>query len=139
MALALGACGGNEEANDYVGEVNSVTGSFDRAVTDATAEAPGAASPEEAAGVLERFAAELDSSAAALADASPPEEAAALHAGLTARVERLAAKSSDAAARVASAPPGRAASELQAFLSEVTASGAGINAAIARIDRRLHE
>ena len=139
LALVAGGCGGNDEANDYVSEVNAATGRFDDAVTTVASQAPSADSPSQAGKLLDAFAAELDRSASRVKQISPPEDVADLHARLIKRIANLSDQVAAAADELRGASAGRAARELQAFVSKATSEGQEVNNTIEQINRKLHD
>ncbi|MSO41819.1 MAG: hypothetical protein EXQ70_08030 [Solirubrobacterales bacterium] len=139
LALVAGACGSNDQANDYVDDVNAVTDRFDQAVTSVASEAPSASTPSQAGNLLDAFATELDSSAAELEKISPPDDVADLQARMITQIEDLSDQVSASADDLRGASPGRAARELQAFVSKATSEGQQVNATIGQINDKLHE
>jgi len=80
-ALAIAACGSNDEQNDYVDQVNEQTSQLQQAMTDATSNiTPG--DTESAGNAIDSAQQAIEENADALEAIDPPEEVADLHAQL---------------------------------------------------------
>ena len=94
-AMALGACGSDEEANDYVEEVNGIQDQLVDEVTETVSGSP----PADAKAAAE-VAADLQSVFASTADefeaVEPPDDVAGLHDELVAAIRGVGARIGEA-------------------------------------------
>jgi hypothetical protein len=137
-ALALGACGGDGEADDYVDEVNQVQVELVDEVT-ATVSANPPANAEQAADVAANLRDDFATTARELEAIEPPEEVAGVHDELVAAIRGLRAGIGEAERAFASGNPGRAAraaSDLQAASADLQPE---LNRLVDEINAQLQE
>ena len=119
--LALGACGSDEEANDYVDGVNQIQTQLVEEVTDTVSGTPptdAKAAAEVAADLRSVFASTADE----LAEIEPPEDVAALHDELVGALRRVGVRIGRAERAFSEGSPqeaARAARELQSTTGEL--------------------
>ena len=120
-ALALGACGSDDEANDYVEQVNEIQSRLVEDVTETVSEGPPAdteAAAEVAADLQSVFADTADE----LAAIEPPEDVADLHDELVRAIRGVGVRIGRAEQAFADGTPeqaARAARELQSATADL--------------------
>jgi len=120
-ALALGACGSDEEANDYVDQVNEIQSRLVEDVTETVSGDPPTdteAAAEVAADLQSVFADTADE----LAQIAPPEDVVDLHDQLVRAIRGVGARIGEAEQTFADGTPqqaARAARELQSATTDL--------------------
>jgi hypothetical protein len=120
-ALALSACGSDEEANDYIEEVNSVQEGLVAEVTDTVSQAP-PANADAATEVAAELKGVFNDTADELEAIEPPEDVAELHGQLVTAVRDVGTRIGDAEQAFSSGNPQQAAQaalELQSATSDL--------------------
>lgn len=133
-AVALCACGGESESEDYVEQVEAVT---QRLVQGAATLSPKGGSPKQIAANLDTVAAGYEVAATDLASISPPSEVAALHAELAADLGTLSEETSQAAAEVRAGGAASAVGVIGRLTKQARRVGAEIEATILQINAAL--
>ena len=138
-ALAVAACGGDtEEKNDYVDQVNEVTTTLNKGLTEVSSGAA-ATSPEEASTVFADFGAQLDKAAADIEGIDPPEDVADLHDQLVTEVKDLAATSTNAADEIKAGGVAAVTGVATEFIAEATTASTEVDKTITEINSKLQE
>jgi Family of unknown function (DUF6376) len=118
-ALALAACGGDDESNDYVDDVNAVQNEFLDTMTEVASTPP--TNPSQAGDVVSEMEDAFATAADDLEAIDPPEEVADLHDELVTTMSDLGTQVADLGESLTSGNPqqtAQAATELQAALTE---------------------
>jgi ABC-type transporter Mla subunit MlaD len=136
-SVGLVACDGDTaEKNDYVDEVNKVTATLQRGLTQVGSGAAGE-SPDQAAAVFEEFAGELETAVTDLEGVSAPEGVADLQDEIVENLRTLGDEATGAANEIrtggAAAIPGVAAQ----FLVEANRIGTEVDSTIGEINSEL--
>jgi hypothetical protein len=135
-ALALAACGSNDEANDYIDEVNSVQEGLVTEVTDAVSQAP-PANPEAAAAVATDLETVFNDTADELEAIEPPDDVAELHDDLVAAVRDVGTRIGDAEQAFSSGNPQQAAQAALELQQATTDLQTELNTLIDDINEQL--
>lgn len=118
-ALALAACGGDDESNDYVDDVNAVQNEFLDTMTEVASTPP--TTPAQAGDVVSEMEDAFSAAADDLEAIEPPEEVADLHDELITTMSDLGDQVAGLGEALTSGNPQQttqAATELQASLTE---------------------
>jgi hypothetical protein len=119
-ALTVGACGSDDEVNDYVDRVNEIQGALVEDVNETVSSPP--ADVEAAAEVAADLRSVFAGTANELASIEPPQDVAALHDDLVGAIRGVGARIGRAERAFASGNPeraARAARELQAATTDL--------------------
>ena len=136
-AVMLVACGDTEEKNDYVDAVNNVTSTLNTGLTDVSAQANAADSPDQIADVFSQFATQLDTATKDLDEITPPEGVDDLHEKLVGELEELTAAANTAADGVSAGGASGVVTTAQQFVAEATRISAEADATISQINSEL--
>jgi hypothetical protein len=136
-SLGLAACGDDtSEKNDYVDEVNKVTSTLQRGLTEVGGGAT-VDSPEQAAAVFERFAGQLDAAVTDLEGVDAPEDVADLQDEIVANLRTLQDEATGAANEIRTGGAGAVGGVAAQFLTEANRIGTEIDATISEINSQL--
>lgn len=138
--LALIACGGdNDEANDYVDQVNDVTSTLNTGLAEIGSQGSALASPADASRVFTDFSEQLQTAAADVSAISAPDDVSGLHDQLVKQLEQLSSEAKNAADEISDGGPAAIAGVATQFISEANSLSAAADATIAEINAQLQE
>lgn len=137
-ALALAACGSNEENDDYVDQVNAIQEQLVDDVTEAVSGAP-PTNPEAAAEVAADLEGVFTSTAEEFEAVEPPQDVADLHDELVAAIRRVGARIGEAEKAFASGDSKRAARAALELQTATTDLQPQLTRLIDDINARLQE
>jgi ABC-type transporter Mla subunit MlaD len=136
-SLGLVACdGGTAEENDYVDGVNEVTATLQSGLAEVGSGAT-VDSPDQAAGVFEEFAGQLEAAVTDLEEISAPEGVADLQDEITDDLRTLEDEATGAANEIRTGGAAAIAGVAAQFLVEANRIGAEIDATIGEINSEL--
>jgi hypothetical protein len=137
-ALALVACGSDEEANDYVDQVNGIQVELVDEVTETISGAP-PADPKTAAEVATDLEGVFVATADELEAITPPEDVSRLHGELVAAIRGVGARIGEAEKAFSSGSPQRAADAARELQATTTDLQTELNTLINEINSQLQE
>jgi hypothetical protein len=136
-ALALaGGCGSDEEANDYVDEVNALQTELVDEVSD-TVSGASPTDPDAAGQVFEELSANFEEAADEFEAVEPPEDVADLHDRLVTAIRDVSARIGDAGERIAGGSAQQAAAAAVELQQAATELQTELNGLIDDINARL--
>ncbi|MGH2985639.1 MAG: hypothetical protein ACRDLO_02990 [Solirubrobacterales bacterium] len=137
-ALALVACGSNEEDNDYVEQVNEIQNRLVDEVTETVSGEP-PANPNAAAGVAADLEGVFESTADEFEAIEPPEDVADLHDQLVAAIRGVGTRIGEAEKAFASGSSQRAARAALELQTATTDLQPRLNTLIDDINAQLQD
>jgi len=137
-SLSLVACGDTAEKNDYVDEVNKVTSTLQSGLTEVGSGAT-VESPDQAAGVFEEFAVQLETATTDLEGITAPEDVADLQDEIVQNLRTLEAEATGAADEIRSGGAAAIAGVVAQFLTEANRIGIEIDSTIGEINSQLQD
>jgi hypothetical protein len=135
-SLGLVACGDTAEKNDYVDEVNKVTSTLQSGLTEVGSGAT-ANSPDQAAGVFDEFAGEIEAAVTDLEEIGAPEGVAELQDEVVQNLRTLEDEATGAANEIRSGGAAAIAGAAAQFLAEANRIGIEIDSTIGEINSKL--